>query len=142
MALTTSEYIAECAYVYKELYDEAEVDSSGVATWEGTITKWFMTKNIPIGKYSKIMHGLKMMGCIEVTNSGNRYNPSIYVLKEEPTVQLYVKAKAAGGFNRPIQKNVSKIELRLKTCEDRIATLEKQIEMLMGEFTVDDPSDD
>lgn len=130
MAITTTEFIAECRYIFDMLKQDAQEDTEGTFIWEGSLTRWFSAKDISIDKYNKLMQHLKAMGSVEVISSGNRWAPTMLKLNDPPTVELYMKANSMGKFDKRTTR-ASAVDQTLQDYGDRITALESLVNQLI-----------
>ena len=137
MALSTDEWVDELNYFWRQLvsestvcYDDSEYD--GQLVWQGALTRWFTDRNVSTQKYGRIKAALVGMKCIDQVVDGNKYRPTVVLMLQEPTKELYIKANADGalvGKGRRLNTQDKKI----KDLTDQVTELASVVEILWNE---------
>lgn len=81
-----------CNGLYELFESEAEnVDSEGSVyrVWKGFIVQSAANVGIPDGVYTRVMDRLRILGCLQVIETGRRNTPSVIVLLRPPTQEVW-----------------------------------------------------
>lgn len=83
-----------CCRIYKAMMSTAKlVEGEDAAEprylWEGSLTAVFEELNIGIAQYTPVTRRMKAMDCILQLRRGGGPQPSVWVLKGEPTVERF-----------------------------------------------------
>jgi hypothetical protein len=81
-----------CVSVYETMLrqsKEANLNGEEFTVYEGSLTRLFNTLGLSVPYYSAVMTELKRMDCVEQHRRGGGGAPSVWILKCEPTPELY-----------------------------------------------------
>jgi hypothetical protein len=125
-----------CCMVFKEMWDqgtEEDINSSDgkpvtkLRVYEGHLTKLFAGLGKATPYYTTVMTALKQMGCVEQLRRGGGSASSRWILRYEPTLEMFesYEARKRGGRGK-----YAMLEQHLNALTARVADLESAHERM------------
>ena len=113
-----------CESVYGAMLAESEVREEG-QVYEGFLTKLVAALRLPNPYYTFVTNALQEMDCIRQLRRGGGSTPSLWLLKQEPTMELFSEHAGSTSYAKRHDR-VAMLEQQLRDLNKRVTELETQ----------------
>lgn len=117
-----------CCEVYQAMDAHAELGADGQLRWTGALTKLLTKIGLSNPYYSAITQSLKAMDCIRQERRGGGGSPSVWLLLQAPTLELWQEYGSKSEGNKTQKEKQD--DQRFRIIEERIRIVEKDNKML------------
>jgi hypothetical protein len=118
-----------CIDIWNAMNDRAEqvnIEGQLRQVYSGYLTKLFQRKGLSVPYYTSVMRCLQQMDCVRQLRRGGGNAPSMWLIVQEPTKELFEYAREL----HPVTRSKKAPDARMEQMQQQIQDLNRRISKL------------